>query len=89
MQLFSDGKVWDIVDGDTIEGGHYVSCVARRAGNIVCVTWGALQPLTERFYKAYTDEAYAILSEEMLVEGCDLEGFDIETLRNDLLLLQK
>lgn len=52
-----------------------------------CVTWGRLQSMTLRFYKNYCDEAYAILSPEMLIEGKSLEGFDLAQLQADLKLL--
>jgi len=48
------------------------------------VTWGRLQQMTLQFYKKYCDEAWAILSPEMLKGGLSLEGFDITQLQIDL-----
>jgi hypothetical protein len=64
-------------------GGHYVPLVADR-GNLVCVTWGRLQQMTLQFYKGYCDEAWAILSLEMLKGGLSLEGFAMTQLQIDL-----
>jgi hypothetical protein len=36
--------------------------------------------MTSQFYKTYCDEAWAILSPEMLKTGKSLEGFDLAQL---------
>ena len=43
-----------------------------------------LNPVEGFFYREYTDEAFAILSPEMLKEGKSIEGFDLATLQKDL-----
>jgi hypothetical protein len=84
MDQFNAGKPWDLENGrHEIEGGHYVPVVAKR-DNIEVVTWGRTQAMTERFYEKLGDQAIVYLSEEMLVEGKSLEGFDLATLRSDL-----
>jgi hypothetical protein len=40
--------------------------------------------MTPQFYKTYCDEAWAILSPEMLKAGKSLEGFDLASLQADL-----
>jgi hypothetical protein len=81
---FNAEQPWSVVHGrPQIVGGHYVPLVADR-GNLVCVTWGRLQQMTLQFYKKYCDEAWAILSPEMLKGGLSLEGFDITQLQIDL-----
>jgi hypothetical protein len=86
MDQFNTGKPWDVVAGATIEGGHYVPCVAKR-DVIEVVTWGALQGMTEAFFTTYCDEAWAYLSTEDLQNGVDPEGFNLTQLRADLAAL--
>jgi hypothetical protein len=82
---FEAGQPWDVVAGDTIEGGHYVSLVGRNArGNYVVITWGRTQEVTPAFLRTYLDEAIAYISEEALVGGKSPEGFNIAQLRQDL-----
>jgi hypothetical protein len=84
IDQFNAGQPWSVVHGmQQIAGGHYVPLVACR-GNLVCVTWGRLQQITVQFYNKYCDEAWAILSPEMLNGGFSLEGFDMAQLQVDL-----
>jgi hypothetical protein len=83
MDQFNQGQPWDVVKGSPIEGGHYVPAVSLR-GNINVVTWGKVQPVTQAFLKKYATSAIAYLSEEMLLNGKSLEGFDLATLKADL-----
>lgn len=85
MEQFDRGEPWDVVNGARIEGGHYVPVVARRDGNPVCVTWGRTQPMAERFYETYCDEAWCFISAAALNdEGRSPEGLSIDQLRRDL-----
>ncbi|MDA8336586.1 MAG: hypothetical protein M0Z41_16615 [Peptococcaceae bacterium] len=87
LDQFDAGQPWSVVQGNQeIVGGHYVPLVAYR-DNLVCVTWGALQPMTLQFYAKYCDEAWAILSPEMLKGGRSLEGFDLSQLQADMAAL--
>ena len=88
-QQFSDGKPWDVEAGQPqIVGGHYIPVVSRPgAEEVQVVTWGALQGMTERFYRAFSDESYAMLSMEDLNGGKSLEGFDVTALQSDLAAL--
>jgi hypothetical protein len=83
MDQFNKGQPWDVVPGAKIEGGHYVPLVAKRE-NLEVVTWGALQQMTEAFYEAYCDEAWAYISVEDLENGKSPEGFDLQQLQTDL-----
>ena len=79
------GLAWDVVTGSPSDGGHYVPLVGRRAdGNLLAVSWGALQPMTESFLKAYCDEAVAYVSAEVLTNQRSPEGFDYAALIGDL-----
>lgn len=87
MEQFNNGQPWDVVNGSPIEGGHYVPIVAKR-DNLIAVTWGKEQPMTNSFFLKYCTEVWGILSEEMLVDGCNLEGFNNEQLLSDLKLVK-
>lgn len=89
MDQNDKGQVWSPVKGSSNEGGHYVPGVGRNSkGNIVVVTWGALQAMTPAFLAEYCDEAVAYVSEECLVEQKSPEGFDYATLLRDLAALR-
>jgi hypothetical protein len=83
MEQFNNGEVWDIVPNSPIDGGHYVPLVAKR-DNIMCVTWGAKQGMTEEFFQRYNDESVVYLSPEMFVNRKSPEGFDYDQLLSDL-----
>jgi len=83
MDQFNAGKPWSVVPGPAPTGGHYIPLVAYRT-NLECVTWGRIQQMTPQFYKTYCDEAWAILSPEMLKDGKTLEGFNLAQLQADL-----
>jgi hypothetical protein len=87
MDQFNAGKPWTVVPGPAPTEGHYIPIVANRT-NIECVTWGRIQQMTPTFYKTYCDEAWAILSPEMLKAGKSLEGFNLEQLQADLKALR-
>jgi len=90
MAQFNAGKPWTPVAGSQIEGGHYVPVVGRPTSSYVdVVTWGKVQRMSASFYEKYCDEAYAILSTEMLDAGKTLEGFDLGQLQADLAAIPK
>jgi hypothetical protein len=81
---FDDGnQPWTVIKGSHIDGGHFVPSIGRNHdGNILVVTWGKLQPMTQEFYERYSDEARAYLSLEILNDsGISPEGFNLEALR--------
>lgn len=81
MDQFNRGAPWDVVRGSSIEGGHYIPIVAKR-GQLVCVTWGQTQEMTRRFYTKYCDEAWGLVSTEMLSAiGKTPEGLDLPALQ--------
>lgn len=85
MDQFDAGRPWEVIPGDRIEGGHYVACVGRTAnGNLLVITWGRLQEMTQQFYTAYCDEALAYLSIENLKNNVSPEGFNLDYLRTCL-----
>lgn len=88
MTQFNNEKPWSVVSGAQVEGGHYIPLVAvRKVGrrhDLECVTWGRVQPMTRGFYEKYCDEAWGILSPEMMKGGISPGGFDMRTLNADL-----
>jgi hypothetical protein len=84
MQQFNDGLYWSYDSKSPYVGGHYVPIVARRGIHFECVTWGRLQKMTDRFFKANNDESVVYLSEEMLLDGKTDDGFDLASLQADL-----
>ena len=81
---FMNGLPWDVVPGDSNEGGHFIPLVSRGPAGYGVVTWGKLQTMTPAFASAYIEEAIAYLSPEMLVNGKSAEGFDMAALQYDL-----
>jgi hypothetical protein len=79
MQQFDRREPWSVVEGSQEVGGHYVPIVGARK-NLIGITWGRKQEITEAFYQKYCDEAYVMLSEEMLKERKSPEGFDYDKL---------
>ena len=79
MEQFNKGKIWSVVKGSRIEGGHYVCIVAKRK-NIEVVTWGSIQGMTTGFFRKYNDESIAYVTEENLINNKSPEGFDCQKL---------
>ncbi len=89
MDQFEAHKSWSVVSGARVDGGHDIPLVAMRS-SLVCVTWGREQHITERFYKKYCDEAYAIISPDMFNEqGKSPEGFDMKALQDYLVAVAR
>jgi hypothetical protein len=85
IEQAQDGQIWDIVQGSAIAGGHCVPCMGRPAAGMgLGVTWGKPQPWTNRWYQEYNNQGFVALSEEMMVKGKSIDGFDDVTLRDDL-----
>lgn len=84
---------WDVVgDGKTGRsqpgswGGHAVNIVGYGDGKLKIVTWGGLLEMTEGFWSAYGDEAYAIVTQDWVEANGQsvVPGFDLATLEADL-----
>jgi hypothetical protein len=65
--------------------GHCIPAVAYDADNLTVITWGAAKTMSWKFYNAYADEAFAVLSQDFIQKsGRDLNGFDLAALEADL-----
>lgn len=85
MDQFNAGQPWDVVKGSSIEGGHYVPLIGRKAnGNFEVVTWGQVQEVTPAFLLKYVDEAVVYVSLEALQNGKTIDGFDVAALQSAL-----
>lgn len=84
MSQFNAGKPWTVVSGSPIDGGHYVPAVGYDSKYVYVVTWGRVQKMSWGFFKKYCDEAIVYLSDEMLILGRSIEGFNPTQLQADL-----
>jgi len=79
------GLPWTTTRGDKAApgswGGHYVYVVGYTQAGPVCITWGARQPMSWRFFGRYCSEAYAIFDAPDLsqlppgIDGAAVEQF--------------
>lgn len=84
MTQFNRGQAWSVVKGAQTDGGHYIPAIGYNDTYLYVVTWGRVQPMTWAFYQKYCDEAFALLSVEMLKAGKSPAGFDLAQLQADL-----
>jgi hypothetical protein len=66
------------------KGHHCISAVAYDSRKLYVVTWGQVKSMSWQFYRAYCDEAYAILSDDFLSKKKTPNGFDMAQLKKDL-----
>jgi hypothetical protein len=80
-------SVWDYAPGSGPWGGHAVPLVGwnKAAGTGTVVTWGQTKDVTESFIAQQCEEAWAVLSTNMLDgNNSGPAGLDLTTLRTDL-----
>ena len=83
---------WEVPHGGPVgkaapnqNNGHCIPAVAYDDHGLTIVTWGALKTMSWDFYDAYTDEAYAVLSQDFVAHnGKNVAGFDLKTLDADI-----
>ena len=88
-QTAEDQNLWSVVSaaGDGAPGSWGGHCVPVPAYSelVTCVTWGALLNMTPAFYQTYSDEAYAVLSQDWIEANKQApNGFDMTQLQADL-----
>lgn len=84
---FSNGEPWDLTGtsaDDDIQGGHCVVIVARNAEGGEVITWGQRQKFTNRWWKRYGEEAYAVIAPSQVEKLGNGYGLDITHLKEDL-----
>jgi hypothetical protein len=85
IEQTQNGLIWDVVPGSPIAGGHCVPTVGRPTANMgLGVTWGQPQFWTANWYQTFNNQGVVALSEEMMIQGKSIDGFDDVTLRDDL-----
>jgi hypothetical protein len=83
--LMPDGGIYSTDGVPGSWGGHCVPVVARSPHSITVVTWGQRLKMSDNFYRAYCDEAYAILSTDWLESsGASPGSFNLDQLKADL-----
>jgi len=66
MDQFDAGQPWTVVKNSPIEGGHYVVAVGYDATYLEVLTWGAVQKMAWSFFAKYADEAWVVVTPEMV-----------------------
>jgi len=90
---FMQGKPWKIVKHAQLSGGHCIALVPIYDTKYYYgVTWGKLVQIEKTWLEKYMmdnreGEAYAVISEDYITGGKTKQGFDMDTLINDLKLI--
>lgn len=77
---------WTLIPGyraDPIIGGHCILLVGYDATYVYCVTWGKVQAISWQWLSVYCDEAWAVLSQQV-VEAGGYDGLNLAQLEADL-----
>jgi len=89
--------IWDVVpnagpDGEVGSwGGHCVQIPNYDQTNttLTCITWGSLQPMTNRFFSKYVDEVWALVGADWFrSSGVDPTGLNLQQLLADVSQIQ-
>jgi hypothetical protein len=90
----NQNDIWDVTDhslsGDAAPGSWGGHCVVIGAYDsaqkqFTCITWGNHKTMTWDFFKAYCDEAYAMVSPDWITAtGVAPSGVDIAALQADI-----
>ncbi len=74
-----------VYEGGEIAGGHAVIALGYGPnGGLHCATWGGIAVLEASFLAHYLDEAWCVLSDEVVKAQKDQLGIDLASLRADL-----
>lgn len=88
IDQFDAGVAWTARADAQIEGGHYVSVIGWEKNDLLVVTWGRVQRMSQGFFREYNDESIATLSKEYCGDdGKTIDGFDMDLLQADLDLI--
>lgn len=87
---FNAGQPWNGTTDTNIIGGHSVCVLGGGGLGGTCITWGQRQQFSWDFWRAYVDEAYAIITQDWLTAAAKtpIFGFDMATLQADLAALK-
>jgi hypothetical protein len=74
-----------VYEGEQTEDGHCVVALGYGPnGGLHCATWGGIAVLTPSFLAHYLDEAFVILSQQLVERKGDTLGFNLQMLQEDL-----
>lgn len=92
LQSYTDADTWDFVPDNTQAsqpgtwGGHCVILVPSYDGfGCNLISWGKVYKVSWNFLAAYMDEAHVAISKDILSGDKSPEGFDYQTLDDDIL----
>ena len=85
MDAFDQGLPWlaEMTQGEQL-GGHCIPLVGYDETYYYAVTWGQLQPITYNAWHRMADEAWAVLTGELVAAGGDGHGINLAALQADL-----
>jgi len=87
QEQFARGEPWTY-EGAPVAGGHCVVALGYGPnGGLHCATWGGIAVLEASFLAHYLDEAFVILSHQMVEKKGDALGLDLAALQADLALV--
>jgi hypothetical protein len=69
--------------------GHAVLVTGYKNEELRIITWGKEMIMTMDFWEAYSEESYAVFSEDFIKYDKTPTGIDVEVLQNDIEILQK
>ena len=89
MDQFNAGQTWAINTNSPIIGGHCVAVSEYNSTQMICNTWGTLQPCSLGFFPYYADEAYVLITQDWInkAKNLSVSGFNINVLENDAKIL--
>ena len=83
QEQFAENKPWEWVDGQE-EDGHCIVGVGYDSGGVWSATWGGLAYTPWGFLAHSLDEAWCILTRQLIVAKKDSLGLDLASLQADL-----
>lgn len=81
---FGEDKPWTYVEGSPVEGGHCIVALGYTQTGLLCATWGGVVEVTAGFLAHFLDEAWVVLSRELVEAKGDALGLDLAALQSDL-----
>jgi hypothetical protein len=84
QEQFGNGEPWTYVKDSPIEGGHCIVGVGFNEHGVECATWGSIALVTYPFLAHFLDEAWVILSNELVQAKGDNLGISLTALQADL-----
>lgn len=81
---FDEDKPWTYAAGSPNEGGHCIYLCGYDSTFFKAVTWGRLIDVSPMFLHHYLDEAWCVISQELVEAQKDSLGVDLKTLQDDL-----